>query len=84
MKHEQHIRVEVNGKTVEGTITVDLPGIEVQDYLDAQLVLSAAASRQEVYCVSSRHNREREVRITALSQHQESAQHPLPQLRRVA
>lgn len=59
MKHTQKVLIEVNGKSVEATITVDAPGLDcVEDCLNASMILSAAARGQNT-AYHSRHHKDR-------------------------
>lgn len=58
MKHQQQVTIEVNGKSIQATITVDAPGLDVEDRLNARMILSAVASGQNV-TYNSRHHKDR-------------------------
>lgn len=59
MKHTQKVLIEVNGKTIEATITVDAPGLDAaEDCLNASMILSAAARGQNT-AYHSRHHKDR-------------------------
>lgn len=63
MKSVRHAMVEVNGKQVLATITVDVPDLAPADYVDAGMLLSAVGSGQDRVTFVSRHHADKTVRI---------------------
>lgn len=63
MQFEKKVVIEVSGKRVVATVTVDMPGITVDDYLNPQMVLSAVASGQQTREYASRHDKNKVARI---------------------
>ncbi len=69
MKHSQVITIEVNGKRIQATLSLDAPGLETEDCLNAQMILAAVASNQDV-TYSSRHHKNRSARVLVRQEHQ--------------
>lgn len=69
--------IEVGGRLVRATVTVDAPGLDpAQDYVSPNLLLTAAATEQATL-IRSRHHPDRDVRVWPASA-------PSAQLRLVA
>lgn len=62
MKHLQKVTLEVNGKTIEATITVDAPGLDTEDCLNAKMILAAVANGQNM-TYNSRHHKDRSATV---------------------
>ncbi len=69
MKHSQIITIEVNGKRIQATLSLEAPGLETEDCLNAQMILAAVASNQDV-TYRSRHHKDRSARILVRQEHQ--------------
>ncbi len=69
MKHSQTLTIEVNGKRIQATISLEAPGLEMEDCLNAQMILAAAATNQDV-TYNSRHHKDRTARILVQREHQ--------------
>lgn len=82
MKMERQVLIEVNGKSIIATVTVDMPGIVPDDHISPDMLLSAVASGQNRNYLS-RHNRNKVVKCT-MNPSQEQLQQAYPPLRRVA
>lgn len=67
MKHTQTITIQVNGKTIQATVSLDAPGLEVEDCLSAQMILSAVANQQNMQ-YRSRHHPDRVASVTVRPQ----------------
>lgn len=86
MKHTQIVTIEVNGKRIEATVTVDAPGLDVdQDCLNARMILAAVASGQNT-TYHSRHHKDRAalVQVAPMPQANTAEAFERPRLRRVA
>lgn len=81
MKTIRHALIEVNGKQVLATITVEVPGLVPADHVEASMVLSAVASGQESVTFVSRHHANKAVRIV---NHPDLRHCQAPVLKRVA
>ena len=58
MKFEQEIKIVVNGKTISATVQLSAPGLETEDCLSPQMILTAVASGQNTK-YHSRHHTDR-------------------------
>lgn len=67
MKYTKTITIEVNGKSIQATVTMDAPGLELDDCLSPQMILSAVANEQNMQ-YRSRHHRDRVATITVRPQ----------------
>lgn len=66
MKFTQQVTIEVNGKSVSATVTVEAPGLDVtNDCVNAQMILAAVAAGQNV-TYQSRHHKDRTAVIKAV------------------
>lgn len=83
MKHIQEVTIRVNGKTIKATVQLDAPGLETDDCLSAQMILSAVASGQKTE-YRSRHHTDRVAVIEAPSAVDEIEKQVKPALRLVA
>lgn len=82
MRVEKKVLVEVNGKTVVATVTVDIPGLTLDDHVSPDMVLTVAATGQNLrYC--SRHNKDKVAKLT-LNPTKGQVAEAYPPLRRVA
>lgn len=63
MKFAKQVTIEVNGKVVIATVTVDAPDLDVsKDCVNARMILAAVGSGQNV-TYQSRHHKERTASI---------------------
>ncbi|KVP75565.1 hypothetical protein WJ96_07605 [Burkholderia ubonensis] len=83
MKHVQEVTIRVNGKTIKATVQLDAPGLDVDDCLSPQMILSAVASGQKTE-YRSRHHKDRVATIETRARVDESEAQDKPALRLVA
>lgn len=76
MKYQKEVLVEVNGKQVTATVTVDMPHMDVADHVDAAMILGAVAANQNRVYVS-RHHDDRVIRCLVQPEVKLSAREPL-------
>lgn len=64
MQFTKQIVVEVGGRLIPATVTVNAPGLDpLTDFVSAPMLLSAVANNQDTL-IRSRHHKDRDVRIT--------------------
>lgn len=64
MKFLKKVTIEVNGKKLEATVTLDAPGLEPDsDCLTPEMILVAVASHQNQQFYSRHHDRNRVARV---------------------
>lgn len=55
MKQVRTLDISVGGKTIKATVTLDAPGLETSDWVDAQMLFAAAAQGLRVQYMSRHH-----------------------------
>lgn len=55
---EQQVTIRVNGKTIQATVRLDAPGLDVEDCLSPQMILAAVGSGRNTQ-YHSRHHKDR-------------------------
>lgn len=56
MKYTQTVTIEVNGKSIQATVTLLAPGLNTEDCLSAQMILGAVANNQDTQYYSRHHS----------------------------